>query len=103
MQGIGVPSKIYFSLAADRPILGVIDPQCELVQMLNENKGVGWSCDPDQPEKLAAKIDEICKFDLSLNLGKARALMERRYDEIQAMDQYIKTIHLVLNSHYPYD
>jgi glycosyltransferase involved in cell wall biosynthesis len=93
MQGIGVPSKIYFSLAADRPILGVIDPQCELVQMLNENKGVGWSCDPDQPEKLAAKIDEICKFDLSLNLGKARALMERRYDEIQAMDQYIKTIH----------
>jgi len=99
MYGVGVPSKSYFSLAADRPILGVMDANSELVQMLNEYAGIGWSCDPDQPEKLAARIDEICQLNLSLNLGKARALMEKNYDEMPAINQYVNTLHLVLNDH----
>jgi len=97
MQGIGVPSKSYFSLAADRPILGVVDVSSELAKMIYENEGIGWHCDPDNPQKLAALIDEICTLDLSLNVGKPRALMERQYDEVLAIKQYVHTLNLISN------
>ena len=96
MQGIGVPSKIYFSLAADRPILGVVDGGSELAQMINEHQGIGWTCEPDNPQKLAAIIDHICKLDLASNVGKARSAMEERYDELPAIKRYIESLNLVL-------
>ena len=96
MQGIGVPSKSYFSLAADRPILGVVDIGSELAQMIRGHKGIGWHCEPGNPEKLAALIDAICKLDLSINIGIARTLMEERYEEAPAIKQYIDSLNLVL-------
>lgn len=96
MRGIGVPSKIYFTLAADRPILGVVDVDSELSTMLSEHLGVGWQCEPGNPEKLAHKIDEICKMDLSLHSGKARQLMERLYDEDQAINKYVACLDRVM-------
>lgn len=98
MQGIGVPSKTYFSLAADRPILGIVDPNSEIAQMINENDGVGWHCDPGNPEKLAALIDEICALDSPLSTGKARALMESQYDEAPAIKKYIDTIKSIIGA-----
>lgn len=96
MQGIGVPSKSYFSLAADRPILGVVDDGSELAQMIQESKGVGWHCKPGMPKKLAALIDAICKLDLSLNAGLARKLMEERYEETLAVECYIESLKFIL-------
>ncbi|MBT8518879.1 glycosyltransferase family 4 protein [Polynucleobacter paneuropaeus] len=96
MQGIGVPSKSYFSLAADRPILGVVDAGSEVAQMIREYEGVGWQCDPGNPSKLAGLIDAICKLDLSVNAGKARVLMEQQYDEALAIAQYIESLKRVL-------
>ena len=98
MRGIGVPSKSYFSLAADRPILGVVDERSEVAQMLQEHKGIGWHCIPGRPQELAALIDEICCLDLSLNKGKARALMEEKYDEVPAIKKYIESLNLVLRA-----
>lgn len=97
MQGIGVPSKSYFSLAADRPILGVVDATSELAQMIQENEGIGWHCDPENPQILASQIDAICNIDITLNAGKARALMENKYDEVIAIKGYIDTLQLVLS------
>jgi len=98
MQGIGVPSKSYFSLAADRPILGVVDANSEVAQMIQQYEGIGWHCDPDEPQELAALIDAICKIDLSLNIGKARTLMEWQYDEAPAIVKYIESLKLVLGA-----
>jgi glycosyltransferase involved in cell wall biosynthesis len=97
MQGIGVPSKSYFSLAADRPLLGVVDVNSEVAQMIRQYDGIGWHCDPDKPKELAALIDTICKIDLSLNIGIARRLMEEKYDEAPAIDRYIATLKLILD------
>jgi len=97
MQGIGVPSKIYFSLAANRPILGIVDDRSELAKILSEHSGVGWQCDPDDPCKLAAKIDQICKLDLGCIAGKPRLLMESFYEEELAIKQYIATINQVMS------
>jgi hypothetical protein len=96
MQGIGVPSKSYFSLAADRPILGVVDSSSEVAQMIRGYEGIGWQCDPDNPRKLAGLIDTICKLDLSVNAGRARVLMEQQYDEAPAIAQYIESLKHVL-------
>lgn len=96
MQGIGVPSKSYFSLAADRPILGVVDMDSEVAQMIRQHEGIGWHCNPDKPQELAALIDSICKIDLSLNIGKARTLMEEQYDEAPAIERYIAKLKLIL-------
>ena len=96
MQGIGVPSKSYFSLAADRPILGVVDANSEVAQMIRQYEDIGWHCDPDKPQELAALIDAICKVDLSLNIGKARTLMEEQYDEAPAIEKYFEILKLVL-------
>lgn len=98
MLGIGVPSKIYFSLAADRPILAIVDADSELGQMIREHEGVGWYCEPDSPQKLAFQIDKICDLDLSLNNGRPRALLESHFDEAQAIKGYINTLKLILNS-----
>ena len=98
MQGVGVPSKSYFSLAADRPILGVVDSNSEVAQMIQEHEGVGWHCTPDKPQQLATQIDAICRLDLSLNTGKARALMEEKYDEAPAIKKYIESLNLVLGA-----
>lgn len=100
MAGIGVPSKSYFSLAADRPILGVVDINSEIALTILENEGVGWHCEPNNPQKLAATIDKICTLNLSLNAGKARALMEREFDEVLAVERYIKTLKAVMSSNY---
>lgn len=96
MQGIGVPSKIYFSLAADRRILGVVDENSELARMINEYSFIGWTCEPGSPQTLATMIDQICKLDLSSSVGKARSVMEQQYDELPAIKAYIDSLHLAL-------
>lgn len=73
MFGLGVPSKAYFSLAADRPILAVVDKGSELELMVNEHN-VGWVSPPGDPVILASKIDEICETDLSKYKGHMRSL-----------------------------
>ncbi len=97
MQGVGVPSKSYFSLAADRPILGVVDAGSEVAQMIQEYEGIGWCCTPNKSQQLATLIDAICSLDLSLNIGKARALMEEQYDEVLAIKKYIECLKFVLD------
>ncbi len=98
MEGIGVPSKSYFCLAADRPILGVVDASSEVAQMIQGHEGIGWHCNPDSPQQLATLVDAICNLDLSSNIGKARALMEEQYDEAPAIEKYIESLKLILGT-----
>ena len=64
MKGLGVPSKAYFSMAADKLLLVVSDDGSELVQVVDEFN-IGWSCDSENPASLADLIDNICETDLS--------------------------------------
>nr|WP_306287549.1 glycosyltransferase family 4 protein [Pseudoalteromonas sp. WY3] len=60
MYGLGVPSKAYFSMAADKPILLIADEGCELDLLIKEYN-LGWFCKGGDTQKLASTIDEICK------------------------------------------
>ena len=59
MYGLGVPSKAYFSMAADKPILIIADKGAELALLLDDYH-LGWFCESGDSEALANIIDHIC-------------------------------------------
>ena len=84
MYGLGVPSKAYFSLAAGRPILAVMDAGSEISLMVDEEK-IGWHCVPDDPKKLAELIDNICDSDFSEFAIRAKKLSQEKYSASAAL------------------
>lgn len=87
MLGLGVPSKSYFSLAADKPLLLVAESESEVARMISENS-VGWQCQPDDPDTLAALIDKICELDLNEFRGRQRALILSKYTKELALNDF---------------
>jgi glycosyltransferase involved in cell wall biosynthesis len=80
MKGLAVPSKAYFSLAADKPILAVMDEESEISLMVEEEE-IGWVCPAGDPIALAKIIDHICDEDLTKYSGKLQQLAETKYSE----------------------
>jgi glycosyltransferase involved in cell wall biosynthesis len=97
MNGLAVPSKSYFSLAADKPLLVITDQGSELHQLIVEENSIGWYCEAANPQKLAQLIDEICSSDLSKLQGKPRVTMLNKYEHINAIEQYSKLISGLIN------
>jgi len=92
MNGLGVPSKAYFSLGADKPLLVITDDDSELSRLISEEKSIGWFCESGNPAKLAALIDDICNENFYDIRGKPRAVIMKRYRHENAMNQYSKCI-----------
>ena len=65
MSGLAVPSKAYFSLAADKPIIVIGDHDSELKALIEDNTGIGWYCYSHNSSEVAKLIDKICDLDLS--------------------------------------
>ncbi|MEZ8144287.1 glycosyltransferase WbuB [Enterovibrio norvegicus FF-454] len=88
MFGLGVPSKAYFSMAADKPILYIGDTGSELEVLLSEHK-LGWHCVSDDAEQLASLLDSVAS-ELSDNPESTdvnpRNVMERHFSEQMALD-----------------
>lgn len=81
MYGLGVPSKAYFSMAADKPILYVGDKGSELELLLSENE-LGWYCEGDNPELLAKLLDRIAEsYIRGSNSLKPRRILEEKFSE----------------------
>lgn len=91
MLGLGVPSKSYFSLAADKPLLVVAESESEVARMVSENN-VGWVCKPDEPDVLASIIDNICSVNIKYLHGRQRTLIINKYSEEVALSNLSKCI-----------
>jgi len=88
MYGLGVPSKSYFSMAAGKPLLLVADSRSEIGRVVGESR-IGWIVPPNQPERLAKKIDEICQVgDLDKVGRRAREVVERHFSEQVVLSCY---------------
>lgn len=87
MMGLGVPSKAYFSLAANRPLLAVMEGDAEVALMVREDS-LGWVCEPGNPAALAALIDDICGEDLSLFGDHPRQIFLDKYSEAVALSRF---------------
>jgi glycosyltransferase involved in cell wall biosynthesis len=92
MKGLAVPSKAYFSLAADRPVLVVADEGSELHLLVRDGRRLGWFCQSGNPIALARLIDEICTLDLAEFHGAPRLAMTEQYTYQRAMEDYANCI-----------
>ena len=88
MIGLAVPSKAYFSLAADRPLLVISDEGSELHRLLQEETSLGWFCQCDDPPALARLIDMICETNLIDLRGRSRGVLCARFPFGKAIEVY---------------
>lgn len=98
MLGLGVPSKAYFSMAADKPILVIGDEGAELQLLLRENQDIGWFCQSGNTDELALIIDKICSISLVAMAKKPRALMAEKYNYTSAIEKYTHVLSSLENS-----
>lgn len=91
MLGLGVPSKSYFSMAANKPILAIMDQESEVADMIRTHK-IGWVASPDDENKLASILDQIVLSRRELELNSSRSILEKYYSEQVAMDKILKII-----------
>ena len=79
MYGLGVPSKFYFSLAAGKDVLAVMDRGSEVSRSVEEHD-LGWSCQADDPVSLARQIDKICDEHSKISNRKNHEIFLNNYD-----------------------
>jgi glycosyltransferase involved in cell wall biosynthesis len=96
MLGLGVPSKAYFSLAAGKPLMAIVDKESEIGLMIGEDK-IGWQCDPDVPNELAEKIDYICENSRLIKEMRPREVFEAKYTGVRSLDEISYIIRLQLS------
>lgn len=91
MLGLGVPSKAYFSMAADKPLLAVMESEAEVSRMVRDHS-IGWRCAPSNPAALAALIDQICQQGMDGVGGRSRSVLQDKYSERIALKKFITCI-----------
>jgi glycosyltransferase involved in cell wall biosynthesis len=87
MKGLAVPSKAYFSLAANKPLFVIGDKGSELELMMAEHD-VGWFCDSSNPQVIANILESIEHSDVLERAGRARKLAIENYSPQRALKQY---------------
>ena len=91
MYGLGVPSKSYSNMAAQKPLLYIGDIKSEIAQVVNEFE-IGWTVEPGCEYKLAEKIDKICmESSTYLEIGKkSRKIVIDNFSKDIILDKYLK-------------
>ena len=92
MKGLAVPSKTYFSMAANKPILAIADENSELQMLINENKNIGWFCVAGNPRKLAALINKIYEDGVDENNEQPLLTIKQFYEYSKIKTEYINLI-----------
>lgn len=91
MYGLGVPSKVYYSMAADKPILAIMEEDSEVSSMVKHH-GIGWTMSAGDPQGLANILLEISEnFNTNKHHSSRKVLIENYSEEI-AMKKIITVI-----------
>ena len=96
MLGLGVPSKAYFSMAADKPLLAIMDEYSEVACMLKKHQ-IGWVVPPENPELLAKTILEIIEKISKDTILSPRSILINNYSEPIAMKKIVEVLQNVSN------
>ena len=99
MYGLGVPSKAYFSMAANKPILLISDEGSELELLLRDFK-LGWFCKSGNPKALSEKIDEICStYDPRRTEFSPRKTLIENFSEEESLRKYSEIVLSLMVKH----
>lgn len=91
MYGLGVPSKAYYAMAADKPILSIMDEKSEISFMVDQHR-IGWSVPAGNPEELATMFLKINQNFKHISNASSREILIQNYSESIAMQKIIEVI-----------
>lgn len=97
LEGVVVPSKLYPTLAAGRPVLGVAPEESDVVRIIRRT-GCGVAGNPDDPQSIANAIRGVLHDSEQLKTMAARARESAfTYDRVKQLKIFTDTIQNVLN------
>ncbi len=96
MEGISVPSRMYNTMAAGKPIIAVTDPESELALVVEEQR-IGWVVRPGDTEGLrTALLEAKDNSQLLIDMGRrARAVAESTYladTSVRKFREFLSTV-----------
>ena len=89
MYGLAVPSKAYFSMAANKYLFVLGDENSELHRMISENPGLGWFVRSNDIEGIARQIEKICEEGIQKPPNKPLQVLSKDYSFNSISKKYL--------------
>jgi len=88
LEGVVVPSKLYSTLAAGRPVLAVAPKQCDAARIVVES-GCGVTADPDDPAEVAEVIRSLRdKPEALAEMGRRAREVAAKYARVDELNRF---------------
>jgi glycosyltransferase involved in cell wall biosynthesis len=92
LEGVVVPSKLYPTLAAGRPVLGVAPEESDVVRIVRR-AGCGLSADPDDPNTVVEALRGVLHNSEQLrNMGLRARETAISYDRVKQLKIFATAI-----------
>jgi colanic acid biosynthesis glycosyl transferase WcaI len=92
LEGVVVPSKLYPTLAAGRPVLGVAPEESDVVRIIRRT-GCGIAANPDDPSSVAEAIRGVLRDPEQLQIMARRAReISFSYDRVKQLKIFSETL-----------
>jgi colanic acid biosynthesis glycosyl transferase WcaI len=92
LEGVVVPSKLYATLAAGRPVLGVAPEDCDVVRIIRRS-ACGLAADPDDPNTVVEALRGVLHdSELIRNMGLRAREIANSYDRVKQLNIFTETI-----------
>jgi colanic acid biosynthesis glycosyl transferase WcaI len=92
LEGVVVPSKLYPTLAAGRPVMGIAPEESDVVRIIRR-AGCGIAADPDDPEKVAEAIRTVLHNPEQLKtMGRRARDSAGSYDKVMQLKMFVETL-----------
>jgi putative colanic acid biosynthesis glycosyltransferase WcaI len=96
LEGVVVPSKLYPTLAAGRPVLGIAPEESDVVRIIRRT-GCGIAADPDDPKSVAEAVRGVLHGSEHLQNKAARAReIAFSYDRVKQLKIFEETLEEVV-------
>jgi putative colanic acid biosynthesis glycosyltransferase WcaI len=92
LEGVVVPSKLYPTLAAGRPVLGIAPEESDVVRVIRRT-GCGVAADPDDPASVAEAIRGVLHKPEQLRAMSGRARESAAsYDRVKQLKIFVDAL-----------
>jgi glycosyltransferase involved in cell wall biosynthesis len=96
LEGVVVPSKLYPTLAAGRPVLGVAPEDCDVVRIIRRS-GCGLAANPDDPNTVVEALRGVLHDSEQVrNMGLRAREIAISYDRVKQLKIFTETIEEVV-------
>lgn len=92
LEGVVVPSKLYSTLAAGRPVLAIAAPESDAARIVTSS-GCGLSADPDDPAAVAAAIRALRSDPARLaEMGRRARETAKSYARVDELNRFAAVV-----------